>query len=270
MLSSSKPVAEFDFTGGNLESLPQGLVPSSVAYNSITEANSKALAGRRTLLIEDDIVLVRFLQHLLRAEGFDVAAVHTGLDALATLPSGFDLVVLDLNLPDMDGLQLVAEVRAHFPQPSVLVLTGRSRGESAVQALECGADDCLNKPFSHVELLARLRALLRRNQPIHPVRSTSATPLTLHKEALRASREGQAIDLTPREFALLEFLMRSPGQPVSRATLQKEVWGETTAGGGSSNVVDVYMKYLRDKIDLPGKPRLIRTIRGIGYALCTP
>ncbi len=151
-----------------------------------------------------------------------------------------------------------------YPKLPVLVLTARSRTEDMVMAFDSGADDCLVKPFSYIELLARVGALLRRNVGVLP-RSIHVGDLMLDREEHRVERRGRKVELTPREFDLLEFLMRTPGAPVSRATLMEEVWG--TEFDPSTNVVDVYMKYLRDKIDGSEEIKLIRTVRGVGYVV---
>ena len=221
-------------------------------------------AGKRVLVVEDDEVLSRFLNRILRMEGIDVEIAHSGDAALPLLRPELDAVILDLNLPGMDGISVLQELRTSFSSLAVLVLTARARSESAVLALENGADDCLTKPFSYVELLARLRALFRRHgaQDTRRIRCGS---LMLDKDEFRVTREDRKVELTPREYSLLEFLLRSPGIPVPRAVLLKELWGEENSS--ASNVVDVYMKYLRDKVDLPGLPKLIRTVRGVGYAI---
>jgi DNA-binding response OmpR family regulator len=176
-----------------------------------------------------------------------------------------DLLILDLNLPKMDGLALLAYLRtsdyAHLP---VMVLSGRSRTEDTVSTLNQGADDYLIKPFSLQELLARVQALLRRHGRA-PVGPAAGDSLTINREEFTALRDGTRIDLTPREFAILEFMLQHKGKPVSRATLMQEVWKTPLDPG--TNIVDVYMKYLRDKIDQNGKSKLIRTIRGVGYVL---
>ena len=219
---------------------------------------------RRALLVEDDEVLCRFLCQLLRAEGFHVDMAHTGPSALEALRPELDIVILDLNLPGLDGITVLQQLRARFDRLAVLVLTARNRSESTVLALENGADDCLNKPFSYTELLARTRALLRRTRDAaSPVSQCGS--LTLYRRELRVTRDGQRIDLTQREYSLLDLLMRCPGTPVARSVLLQEIWGDDC--NPSSNIVDVYMKYLRDKIDLPHLPKLIRTIRGVGYVI---
>jgi DNA-binding response OmpR family regulator len=155
-------------------------------------------------------------------------------------------------------------VRTSQPGPRMLVLTARNRTEDLVMALEQGADDCLIKPFSFLELLARVRGLLRRDSA-PAVSSSKLGDLTINREEHRAVRGNRQIDLTPREFSILECLMSKAGKPVSRATLMREVWN--TPFDPSTNIVDVYMKYLRDKIDIKGEVKLLRTVRGVGYVL---
>lgn len=222
--------------------------------------------GRRILIVEDDLSLAGFLYSELKSANFSVDLVHDGETALETLQKErrYDLLILDLNLPKLDGLSLIEKVRPTQPRLPVLVLTARSRIEDKVSALHSGADDCLTKPFSLVELLARVQALMRRNSGLIP-NVSRVGDLTLYREERRVERNGRRIDLTPREFAILEFMMRNPGRPVSRATLFEEVWNMPS--DPSTNIVDVYMKYVRDKVDLPGEAKLTHTIRGIGYEL---
>ncbi len=177
---------------------------------------------------------------------------------------GVTLVILDINLPEMDGFEVLRQLRPEQPKLPVLVLTARSRIEDTVRAFECGADDCLVKPFSYVEMLARVGALLRRNTGVIS-QISQVGDLTLHREERLVLRGSHRVELTPREFGLLEYLMRDPGTPVSRAVLMEKVWGTTF--DPSTNVVDVYMKYLRDKIDRDGDAKLIRTVRGVGYVI---
>jgi DNA-binding response OmpR family regulator len=222
--------------------------------------------GRRILVVEDDVPLAGFLSQELQAESFAVDLVHDGEAGLASLQNGrrYDLLILDLNLPKLDGISLLQQARPAKPRLPMIVLSARSRVEDRVLALQSGADDFLVKPFSFAELLARVRALLRRNSG--PVENTSTVAdLTLHREERRVERDGRRIDLTPREFAILEYMMRYAGRPVSRAALFEEVW--SAPNDPATNIVDVYMKYVRDKVDLPGERKLIHTIRGIGYEL---
>jgi two-component system copper resistance phosphate regulon response regulator CusR len=226
----------------------------------------KYAAGRRILIVEDDVSLAGFLARELQSESFAVELVHDGEAALTALQNErrYDLLILDLNLPKLDGISLLQRVRPTQPRLPMLVLTARSRVEDKLTAFRSGADDCLTKPFSLVELVARVQALMRRNTGLIP-NCSQVGDLTLHREERRVERNGRRIDLTPREFAILEYMMRNPGRPVSRATLFEEVWNMPS--DPSTNIVDVYMKYVRDKVDLPGETRLTHTIRGVGYEL---
>jgi len=223
-------------------------------------------AGRRILIVEDDVDLAGFLQGELQEQGFVVDVIHDGEEALAALEekSRYNLLILDLNLPHIDGLTLIDKVRPQQPRLPMLVLTARSRIEDKVKAFQTGADDCLTKPFSLAECLARVHALLRRNSGTVP-NCSKISDLTLYREERRVERNGRRIELTPREFAILDVMMRNAGHPVSRATLLDEVWN--APGEPSTNIVDVYMKYVRDKVDLPGERRLTHTVRGFGYEL---
>lgn len=221
---------------------------------------------RQILVVEDDVSLAEFLSAELEGIHFTAEKVHDGAEALEVLLSTrrFDLVVLDLNLPTVDGIAILKQLRPAQPRLPILVLTARNGVEHRVQALNAGADDCLAKPFSLLEFTARVHALLRRNSG--PVPNCSAVgDLTLNRDQRRVERNGRRIELTPREYALLDVMMQHAGEPVSRATLLEEVW--STSGEASTNIVDVYMKYLRDKIDLPGEPKLTHTVRGFGYEL---
>jgi DNA-binding response OmpR family regulator len=223
-------------------------------------------AGRSILIVEEDASLANFLSRELRAGSFSVDSVHDGETALNTLQDErrHDLVILDLSLPKLDGISLLQRLRPAKPRLLMMVLTARSRVEDKVKAFQSGADDFVAKPFSMREVLARVNALLRRTSGLIPSTSTVGG-LTLNREEHRVERNGRRIDLTPREFAILEYMMRNAGRPVSRATLSEEVWN--TPHDPSTNIVDVYMKYVRDKVDRPGEPKLTHTIRGIGYEL---
>jgi len=164
----------------------------------------------------------------------------------------------------MDGMAILKQVRLSQPRLPILVLTARNRTEDLLLALEQGADDYLIKPFSFMELLARVRNLLRRSSS-PAVSSSKIGNLTINREEHWVMRGDRRIDLTVREFALLEYLMSNVGKAVSRATLMREVWN--TQLDSTTNIVDVYMKYLRDKIDREGEVKLIRTVRGVGYVL---
>ncbi|HEY0784897.1 MAG TPA: response regulator transcription factor [Acidobacteriaceae bacterium] len=221
----------------------------------------------RILVVEDDEPLARLLASGLAAESFLVHLAHDGEAAERALAAGpYDLLILDLNLPRLDGLTLLQRVRATGQLVPVLVLTGRTRTEDMVKSLDQGADDCLLKPFSLLEFMARVRVLLRRSMPA-PQETGKATGLVLDRSEFRAERNGRQINLTPREFAVLEFLVLHAGKPLSRATLMEEVWKMPFEA--NTNIVDVYMKYLRDKIDGSGEEKLIHTVRGVGYVLRT-
>ena len=222
-------------------------------------------APQRILVVEDDLPLARLVGSGLRGEQFLVDMVHDGEEAASQLALiQYDLLILDLNLPKIDGLTLLAQVRGSQPRLAVLVLTARNSTEDLVMTLDRGADDCLQKPFSLLELLARVRALLRRKADL-PQETPKLGGLVINREEYRVERNGRRIDLTPREFAILEYLVRHAGRPVSRTALMEDVWN--VPYDPSTNIVDVYMKYLRDKIDLRGEEKLIRTIRGVGYVL---
>jgi DNA-binding response OmpR family regulator len=223
-------------------------------------------AVRRVLIVEDDAALAAFLCAELQEQNLAVDLASDGEEALAMLEnkSRYNLMILDLNLPKLDGLTLIERVRPSQPRLPMMVLTARSRVEDRVAAFHTGADDCLSKPFSLIELIARAQALMRRNSGAVP-NCSIVGDLILYREERRVERNGRRIDLTPREFAILDVLMRNVGRPVSRATLLNEVWN--MAGEPSTNIVDVYMKYVRDKVDSPGEPRLTHTVRGFGYEL---
>lgn len=233
-----------------------------LAKGADTQEQSRLQTGH-ILIADDDEMLSLFLERILVAEGYTVSFAPCGTAAISGVNEETDLLLLDLNLPDMDGLEVLRRLRQNSQNLPILVLTGRDRTQGILPALESGASDCLSKPFSYLELLARVRVLLARVQrPAVPSMSRCGD-LAVHREEMFVRRGQRRIELTQREFALLEFLMRKPQVPVSRAVLLKEVWGG--ANEPSTNVVDVYLKYLRDKIDLPGLPPLIRTVRGTGY-----
>lgn len=226
----------------------------------------KPFAGRHVLIVEDDVALGKFLCDELRAEAFRVDLAQDAETCLTLLEEGrrCDLLILDLNLPKLDGMGLLGQVRPSRPRMPVIVLSARNRVEDKVRALQTGANDYLVKPFSFLELLARVQALLRHNSA--PIENVSrVADLALHREERLVERNGRRIDLTPREFSVLEYMMRNAGRSVPRAQLFEEVWN--LPHDPSTNIVDVYMKYVRDKVDLPGEQKLTHTVRGIGYVL---
>jgi two-component system copper resistance phosphate regulon response regulator CusR len=223
-------------------------------------------AQKRILIVEDDAALGRFLTRELTLKEFTVEVCQDGEEGLSKLIDGaYDLVLLDMNLPKIDGMDLLRDIHRAHPQMPILVLTARNTTESLVQALELGAQDYLIKPFSLLELMARIKTLLRRTAVAIPATTRRPASLVINKEERRIVRGERTVDLTPREFALLEHLIANQGKPVSRSTLMQEVWN--VPYDPSTNIVDVYMKYLRDKIDQEGEPKLIRTVRGVGYIL---
>jgi DNA-binding response OmpR family regulator len=224
----------------------------------------------RVLVVEDDKALGAFLKQGLEMEGHEVQWVEDGDAALSTIAQvSPDLIVLDLSLPRRDGTEVLGELRARQHDSSVLVLTGRSDLNARVHCLDIGADDCLLKPFSYFELMARCRALLRRRRhTADPV--LRHEDLELHRIERRVTRAGRTLALTAKEFALLEYLMLNKGECVSRGQLLADVWQMSTESG--TNVVDVYINYLRRKlsIDADGVAPLIETVRGAGYRLGGP
>jgi len=219
----------------------------------------------RVLIAEDDSALASFVKKGLEAEHYAVDIAGDGHQARAMASElEYDLVILDLNLPLLDGISVLRYLRSRKPSLPILVLTGRNRVEDRVQCLDLGADDYVGKPFSFSELSARLRALLRRSHT--PAESIlTVEDLKLDRVERRVERAGQRIELTSKEFALLEYLMRNAGRRITRAMIIEHVWNlsfDTT-----TNVVDVYVAYLRRKVDRPPGRRLIHTIRGVGYEL---
>jgi len=218
-------------------------------------------------VVEDELKVARAVQAGLRAEGYDVALATTGDEGLlAAQPRSFDMVVLDLMLPGRDGLEILSALRAAGDATPVLILTARDTVLDRVAGLDAGADDYLVKPFAFAELLARVRALLRRGRPDASAR-LSVADLEVDSVARRASRAGHALTLTAREFTLLEFLARHQGQVVSRDQIAREVWREPSRGTPLDNVIDVHIMRLRRKVDREGATRLIHTVRGVGFVV---
>jgi len=231
----------------------------------MNEKAASSPTGHRILVIEDEPTIIEFLRTGLGYEGYQVAIApdgRTGFD-LATSET-FDLIILDLMLPDMDGFDICRKLRERGDETPIIMLTARQEIADRVRGLDLGADDYITKPFSFDELVARIRALLRR-QGQHPEQAVlHVGDLTINTETREVSRAGEPIPLTPIEFALLELFMRHPRRVFTRETLLNRVWGYDYAG--DANVVDVHISHLREKIhDKP--PRLIQTLYGVGYAL---
>jgi DNA-binding response OmpR family regulator len=219
----------------------------------------------RILLAEDDVSLGKFVRKGLEAEQHQVYLSHSGdeVDFLLTTQE-YDLLILDLNLPRVDGVQILRRMRTANNSTPVLVLTARSKVEDRVTLLDLGADDYLVKPFSFSELSARVRALLRRRATPVEARVRIAD-LELNRVDRRVTRAGKDIELSPKEYALLEYLMANAGRKVTRTMILDHVWQHSF--DTSTNVVDVYINYLRKKVDGNLEPKLIRTVRGVGYVL---
>jgi DNA-binding response OmpR family regulator len=217
------------------------------------------------LAVEDEKAMADLLQSALSDEGHLVTLAADGQQGLALARSGrFDLLVLDLMLPRMDGFELARQLRrAHIRTP-ILVLTARDRSQDIVAALDAGADDYLTKPFSLEVFLARVRAVSRRGEIPQAVCLETAG-LSLNTATREVTRTGKQILLTPREYSLLELLMRHKGRVLPRSTIVEAIWGFDTEI--EENTLDAFIRLLRNKIEFPGAPRLIRTVRGIGYSL---
>jgi len=223
----------------------------------------------RLLVVEDDPHIAGFLQKGLRAGGYSVDRAADGEEALAlALNERYDAAVVDLGLPRLDGLSLIEEMRRRGVGTPVLILSARRSVDDRVNGLRSGGDDYLVKPFAFAELLARVQALLRRGGPSHATTRITAGPITIDLLAREASRAGQAIELQPREFALLEFLARNAGRVVSRNEVLGHVWDFDF--DPQTNVVEVLVHRLRAKVDVGFEPALIKTIRGMGYVLKIP
>ena len=225
----------------------------------------------RILIVEDDAALGLFLSKALTIEGHEVELVHDGKLGLEhALLHAPELMVLDLSLPQKDGLQVLEEMHGQFAGTSVLVLTGRNGIEARVKCLNLGADDCMLKPFSLNELMARCRALIRRREQFaDPVLRVGE--VELNRMARTVTRDGRMVELTTKEFALLEYLMQARGRTCLRSDLLREVWQASPVA--ATNVVDVYVNYLRKKLGAvrveggAGPDRVIETVRGEGYAM---
>jgi two-component system response regulator MprA len=221
------------------------------------------MSDAAVLLVDDDAPIRRMLERTLVAEGYDVAAVADGGAALAQVERSLpDLIVLDVGMPGMDGLAVTRRLRAKGLPVPILLLTARDALAERVAGLDAGADDYLVKPFEVDELTARVRALLRRNQP--PGDQLAFADLALDVESATARRGGRDLELTRREAELLELLLRNARGVVTRELALEEVWGGD--GEGGTNVVDRYVAYLRRKL---GEPSLIHTVRGVGFRLDT-
>jgi two-component system copper resistance phosphate regulon response regulator CusR len=221
----------------------------------------------RFLVVEDEKRIADFLSRGLESAGYAVDVAGDGSTAIELVhATDYDLVILDMMLPDMDGLQVLEKIRNRKSSPPVLILSARGGVDDRVKGLELGADDYLVKPFAFVELLARVRVLLRRGQPT-PER-LQVGDLVLDCIRRKVVRSGENVELAPKEFSILEYMMRNRGRPLSRTMIVEHVWDMDY--DGLTNIVDVYIRHLRSKIDDKWPQKFIHTVRGIGYMLDLP
>ncbi|MCF6237026.1 MAG: response regulator transcription factor [Gammaproteobacteria bacterium] len=221
------------------------------------------------LIIEDNERILQFLRRGLEAEGYLIETAITGKQGLLLASnSKYDLLLLDLMLPDLSGLEICCQLRQQDISTPILMLTAMDSLENKVEGLRLGADDYLTKPFAFDELIARIQALLRRNQDYKEhVTELTVNDLTLNRDTMEVHRAGQLIELTPKEFSLLEYFMNSPGRVLSRSQILDQVWGYNS--DPLTNVVEVYIRNLRKKVDENFPTPLIKTVRGFGYKLDT-
>jgi two-component system response regulator MprA len=218
------------------------------------------------LVVDDDPALRAALDRALKLEGYRVSLAHDGRQAFQMMTSGSqDAVILDLGLPLMDGLEVCRRVRERGDRTPVLMLTARDAVSDRVEGLDAGADDYLVKPFALDELLARLRALLRRTVATPQESLLKFADVVLDLQTMEVRRAQRELELTRTEFRLLELFMRNPRVVLTRSRIFEEVWGYDF--GASSNALEVYVSYLRRKLEADGEPRLIHTVRGVGYTL---
>jgi len=220
----------------------------------------------RILVVDDDPSLRDALERALKLEGYDVDLARDGLQAIQMAdPARHDAIVLDLGLPRIDGLEVCRRLRAQSNRTPVLMLTARDAVDDRVAGLDAGADDYLVKPFALIELLARVRALLRRAGGAPQGPALRFGDLTLDPTRMEARRGDRQVDLTLTEFRILELLMENPRVVLTRRQIFERVWGYDF--GASSNALEVFVSYLRRKLEADGEPRVIQTVRGVGYAL---
>jgi len=226
------------------------------------QTSGQTAKKQKILIVEDDEKIARVLRLELEHEGFDVEVCGDGAAAIERALKGPDLIILDLLLPRIDGLEVCRRVRRHSAVP-IIMLTAKDAVPDRVTGLETGANDYLTKPFSIEELIARIHVQLRSHEP--SPRILTADDLELNRDTHEVKRGGTPIELTAKEFSLLEFLLMYPNKVHTRDEIFNSVWGSDFLGG--SNLIDVYIRYLRNKIDDHAERKLIQTIRGVGYAL---
>ncbi len=249
------------------ERLAKVAVPSRGEMPPLSREPSPPLQGARmrVLVVEDEKGVASFVKKGLESEHYAVDVATEGEEGRFMAEEfDYDLLILDLNLPGVDGLEVLKQIRLKKPSVPVLVLTARNRVEDRVRGLDKGADDYLTKPFSFSELSARVRSLLRRSSRPSELR-LAVDDLEMDRVERIVKRGGRRIDLTPKEFALLEYLMRNAGHRVTRAMIIEHVWNFSF--DTMTNVVDVYINYLRKKVDEAFPRKLIHTVRGVGYQM---
>jgi heavy metal response regulator len=220
----------------------------------------------RILLVEDDKGIVRFVKKGLLENSFSVDVATDGEEGLnSVLHMKYDLIVLDILLPKMDGREVLKKIRSMDIQTPVIFLTAKDSESDIVKGLNLGADDYLTKPFSFNELLARLQAILRRGKAVSSPSRSQVANLILEPDGHRVFREKVKIELTPKEYALLEFFMRHPGQIITRTMISEKVWD--VHFDTSTNIIDVHVSHLRNKVDKDFEPKLLHTVKGVGYVL---
>lgn len=245
-----------------------GSVSNSNSSHTISPDHFRPQQGMRTmriLVVEDEKKVSSFIQKGLTEESYAVDVAHDGEEGLGfALQQEYDLIILDIMLPKMDGLKVLEQIRAKGRQVPVLLLTARDTLEDKVKGLDTGADDYLPKPFAFTELLARVRALLRRSSNSRAA-VLKVDTLSLDPVSREVRRSGRKIDLTAKEYALLEFFMRNCGKILTRTVISEHVWDMNF--DSSTNIVDVYVNHLRNKVEAPTEKKLIHTVRGVGYVL---
>jgi heavy metal response regulator len=228
--------------------------------------NLLELKAMRILLVEDDKGIARFIKQGLLENGYGVDVSFDGEGGLNSVVQGYyDLIILDILLPKIDGVEVLKRIRGLKIQTPVIFLTAKDSESDIVRGLNLGADDYLTKPFSFNELLARIHALLRRGKMAIPASKLQVANLILEVDGHRVFRDKIKIELTPKEYALLEFFMRHPGQIITRTMISEKVWDYHF--DTSTNIIDVHVSHLRNKIDKDFEPKLLHTVKGVGYVM---
>jgi DNA-binding response OmpR family regulator len=268
------------FDGAKPRFLNRGKKRRSVSTLSIPRASDRGVEwvdlnlrgdllkypSMKILLVEDDKAIVRFVKKGLVENSFSVDVAFDGEEGLFLgIHRKYDLVILDIMLPEIDGIELLKRMRGTGVHVPVIFLTARDREKDIVHGLNLGADDYMTKPFSFNELLARIRAISRRGKMVTVSSSLQVANLILEFDGHRVFRGQTKIDLTPKEYALLEFFMRHPGQIVTRTMISEKIWDYHFDSG--TNIIDVHVSHLRNKIDKDFEPKLLHTIKGVGYVL---